>query len=162
MGKSVIVYFEKCFFCFVLLFVIFHCWAIYENKSLNMKLEEVSYWGQENFFYAGVQCTQERNVIRRRYEFCSRWIVLLCTASGLLFSSTISSITEAATGGVLYKKVFLKLLQNSQENTCVSVSACNFIIKETLAQVFSYEFCKILKNIFFTEHHLATACAISF
>ena len=127
-----------------------------------MKLEEVSYWGQENFFYAGVQCTQERNVIRRRCEFCSRWIVLLCTASGLLFSSTISSITEAATGGVLYKKVFLKLLQNSQENTCVSVSACNFIIKETLAQVFSYEFCKILKKISFTEHLLATACAIRF
>ena len=30
--------------------------------------------------------------------------------------------------------------------------ACNFIIKETLAQVFSGEFCKISNNIFFTEH----------
>ena len=49
---------------------------------------------------------------------------------------TLRSMTEAATRGVLYKKVFLKLLQNSQENTCVSVSACNFIIKETLAHVF--------------------------
>ena len=29
-----------------------------------MKLEEVSYWGQENFFDAGVQCTKEKNVIR--------------------------------------------------------------------------------------------------
>ena len=30
--------------------------------------------------------------------------------------------------------------------------ACNFIKKETLAQVFSCEFCEISKNTFFTEH----------
>ena len=30
--------------------------------------------------------------------------------------------------------------------------ACNFIKKETLAQVFSCEFCEIFKNTFFTEH----------
>ena len=30
--------------------------------------------------------------------------------------------------------------------------AYNFIKKETLAQVFSYEFCEISKNTFFTEH----------
>ena len=35
--------------------------------------------------------------------------------------------------------------------------ACNFIKKETLAQVFSCEFCEISKNTFFTEHLLATA-----
>ena len=35
--------------------------------------------------------------------------------------------------------------------------ACNFIKKETLAQVFSREFCEIFKNIFFTEHLRATA-----
>ena len=29
---------------------------------------------------------------------------------------------EAATGGVLWKKVFLNILQNSQENTCARVS----------------------------------------
>ena len=29
--------------------------------------------------------------------------------------------TDAATRGVLYKKVFLKILQNSQENTCTSL-----------------------------------------
>ena len=34
---------------------------------------------------------------------------------------------------------------------------CNFIKKETLAQVFSCEFCKISKNTFFTEHLWATA-----
>ena len=34
--------------------------------------------------------------------------------------------TEAATAGVLYKKVFLKISQNSQENTC---SRASFLIK---------------------------------
>ena len=35
--------------------------------------------------------------------------------------------------------------------------ACNFIKKETLAQVFSCEFYEISKNTFFTEHLWATA-----
>ena len=33
--------------------------------------------------------------------------------------------TEAAAGGVLYKKMFLKISQNSQENTCSRVSFFN-------------------------------------
>ena len=33
----------------------------------------------------------------------------------------------------------------------------NFIKKETLAQMFSCEFCEISKNIFFTEHLWTTA-----
>ena len=53
------------------------------------------------------------------------------------------------------KKLFLEISQNSQENTFAIVS---FLIKkETLAQVFSYEFCEISKNIFFTEHLWTTA-----
>ena len=35
--------------------------------------------------------------------------------------------------------------------------ACNFIKKETLAQAFSCELCKISKNTFFTEHLWTTA-----
>ena len=37
---------------------------------------------------------------------------------------------------------------------------CNFIKKESLVQVFSCEFCKISKNIFFTEHLRETASVI--
>ena len=48
------------------------------------------------------------------------------------------------------EKVFLEISQYSQENTCARVS---FLIKlqkkETVAQVFSCEFCKISKNAFF-------------
>ena len=55
--------------------------------------------------------------------------------------------------------MFLEISQNSQENTCTGVSflrklrtlACNFIKKETLAQVFSCEFCEISESTFFTE-----------
>ena len=72
---------------------------------------------------------------------------------------------EAPTVGVLNKKVFLKISQNSQKNACARVclliscrpQACNFIRKETLAQVFSCEFCEICKSIFFTEDLRTTA-----
>ena len=39
----------------------------------------------------------------------------------------------------------------------VAGTACNFIKKETLTQVFSFEFSEISKNTFFTEHVWATA-----
>ena len=39
----------------------------------------------------------------------------------------------------------------------VAGAACNFIEKETLAQVFSCEFCKISKNTFFYKTPLVTA-----
>ena len=56
-------------------------------------------------------------------------------------------------------KMFLNILQNSQENTCISLffnkvagrrpQACKFIKKETLAEMFSCQFCEISKNTFF-------------
>ena len=61
---------------------------------------------------------------------------------------------EAVTGRYSVKKVFSEISKNLQESTCawvsflikLQVSACNFTKKETLAQVFSCEFCKISKN----------------
>ena len=53
------------------------------------------------------------------------------------------------------KKVFLKISQNSQEKICARVSfLINFVTKETLAQVFSCEFCEIFKNTLFIENLL--------
>ena len=65
-------------------------------------------------------------------------------------------MTVAATGGVLLEKLFLKISQNSQENTCardpflirLRPEGCNFIKKEALVQVFSCKFCNISKNTF--------------
>ena len=42
--------------------------------------------------------------------------------------------------------VLLEILQYSQENTRPEV--CNFIKIETMAQIFSCEFCEIFKNVF--------------
>ena len=57
---------------------------------------------------------------------------------GLIKFDLHKTYPEEATRGVLWKKVFLEILQNSQENTCARVSS----------QVFSCEFCKISKNTF--------------
>ena len=51
-------------------------------------------------------------------------------------------ITEAATEGVLWEKMFLKILQNSQENTCARVSFLK------LGTGVSCEFCETFKNTF--------------
>ena len=78
----------------------------------------------------------------------------------------VSSKKKTQPPEVFYvKKLFLEILQNSQENTCARVSfliklqapACNFIKKDTLAQAFSCEFCEISKSTFFTEHIWTTA-----
>ena len=39
-----------------------------------------------------------------------------------MFSERVAHTSEAATGGALWEKVFLKISQNSQENTCVGAS----------------------------------------
>ena len=56
---------------------------------------------------------------------------------------------------LFYKKVLLEISQNSQKKTCARVSepeAWKFIKKETLAQLFSCEFCEISRNTFFAKH----------
>ena len=58
--------------------------------------------------------------------------------------NSISTITEAATRGCSIIKGVLP-------------EACNFIKRETLAQVFSCEFCEISKTTFFTQHLRTTA-----
>ena len=64
---------------------------------------------------------------------------------------------EAVARRCSIKKLFLEISQNLQENSCSRVSflmklqteeVCNFVKKETLAQVFSCEFFKISKNTF--------------
>ena len=52
--------------------------------------------------------------------------------------------------GVLLKNFIFQFLNIII--TKVRPKTCNFIKKETLAQMFSFEFCRIFKNAFFTEH----------
>ena len=83
----------------------------------------------------------------------------------LASEATHQSLVRSSHRRCFVRKVFLEILENSQENTCARVSfliklqasACNFIKKETLAQLFCCEFCKIYKDTFFTEHLRTTA-----
>ena len=60
-----------------------------------------------------------------------------------LFSS------EAATGGVMWKKVFLKIPQNSQENTCARVFFYETPVPESLYFSRSSQWrCYVKKNMF--------------
>ena len=83
--------------------------------------------------------------------------------------STCSS-SEVVVRMCSVKKMFQEISQNSEENTGVRVSFLlnffylNFIKIETLAQLFSVNFAKILRTPFFTEHlrwlllHLIQSC----
>ena len=58
------------------------------------------------------------------------------------------------------KGVLRNFVKFSGKHLCQSLfmpQACNFIKKESLAQVFSCEFFEIFKSTFFTEHLRATA-----
>ena len=85
-----------------------------------------------------------------------------CNSPRSAFANIIEIDTETVTQWCSVKKVFLEILQNSQENTCARVSflssACNFIKQEILAQVFSCEFCEISKNTFSYRKPPVTAC----
>ena len=48
----------------------------------------------------------------------------------------------------------------SVKNVLHEHEACNFIKKETLAQVFSCEFCEISKKTFFYRTHLVAASVL--
>ena len=55
--------------------------------------------------------------------------------------------SNAATGGVLWKDVFLNISQNSQENTCVRASfLIVFVKKETPVQVFTVNVTKFFRT----------------
>ena len=83
------------------------------------------------------------------------------TVTKEIFNTSIITFRKQPPDVFCEKKVFLKISQNSQENTCTRTSfliqACNIIKKEALAQVFSSEFCEISKNTFFIEHLCAAA-----
>ena len=58
-------------------------------------------------------------------------------------------IQKQSSGSVLQKNCSYKFHKIHKIRLCQSLKTCNFIKKETLAQVFSSEFCEISKNNFF-------------
>ena len=62
-------------------------------------------------------------------------------------------LSETATGDVQWNKVFLEILQISQESLFNNVTVlrdCNFIKK--VSKVLSCEICEIFRNNYFQEH----------
>ena len=53
---------------------------------------------------------------------------------------------------MFFKKVFLKILQYLEENTCVGLKACNFIKKRLQHKCFPENIAKFLRTTFFIEH----------
>ena len=75
----------------------------------------------------------------------------------------LCEFSEAVVRRCSLKKVLLEISQNSQENMCQSLFF-NKVEKETLAQLFSCEFCENSKNTFFDRTPLVAAsefCEIS-
>ena len=101
------------------------------------------------------------------------WVVIIeCKGTVSLVRVVIDihllslSLQKQPTEVFCEKKVFLKISQYSQENTCARVSfsqnnskRLDTLIKysDTLAQVFSSEFCEIFKKTFFIEQLQTTA-----
>ena len=73
----------------------------------------------------------------------------------LLLMEMRFQIDQAVVRRCSVKKMFLEILHISLENISARVSlqsqACNFIKKESLAQLFSCEFCEISRNTFFNR-----------
>ena len=79
----------------------------------------------------------------------------------------MENIIEAIVQTCSVTKVLIKITQNSQDNLYQALffdksadlrpSTFAVLIKNPLAQLLSYEFCKIFKNTVFTEHLWATA-----
>ena len=77
----------------------------------------------------------------------------------MLYLSVLKKRTEAVAQRCSFKKVFLEILQNWQENTCARVSflmklqvkANNFIKKETDTDVFQWVEMWLILPIFFLE-----------
>ena len=57
-------------------------------------------------------------------------------------------LLEAATGGILLKKVFLEISQNSQENTSARVSFLIKLQKRLCNRYFPVNFAKLLRTPF--------------
>ena len=111
-------------------------------------------------------CETLKNTILK--NICERLLLILWTRIEITQAKKFKingNICRSSRPEVFCKKVFLKISQNSQENTCTRVSfliklqapACSFIKKEALAQEFSCGFCEISKNTFFHRAHLVAA-----
>ena len=91
------------------------------------------------------------------YTYFISFIILMSSLSQLLQNLPLCSYYEIfkfPRKPVIKVRFHIKAVKNFKS---LKPQACNFIKKETLAQVLSCDFCHISKNTFSTEHLWATA-----
>ena len=79
----------------------------------------------------------------------------------LIFGKIVATSTSNSHRRCSVKKLFSETSPNSKENTCTRVSFLTKLQAETLAQVFSCQFCEVSENTFSTEHLRTTASTCS-
>ena len=103
-------------------FTFFKLYKCYQNRSTHHILEN---W--TNYSKQWTKKKKARNsFIMWQNIWVFSWILFVTSASNFSSISFILPLAEAATGGVLWEKVLLEILQNSQEKICTRVY---FIIK---------------------------------
>ena len=106
--------------------------------SIPQKLH--TYFILQNFWEYSIVNESYLNILKTFKKICSRSVK----------PKTACMVPKAVGQSCSVKKRLFKIPQNSQENTCASCGpeASNFIRKDTLAQVFSCEFCETFNNTF--------------
>ena len=90
--------------------------------------------------------------LKYELQLCSQDGLLITILQDLLCSVSFHTEYRSSHRRCSIKIGVPKISQNSQENNCARVSfltkleACNFVKKETMVQVFSCEFCEILRT----------------
>ena len=109
-----------------------------------------TFWGSDDF------CVSRGFfwIIQKVIGILKRTFVLRNRIKLNLLSENITIQFQKQLPEVFHKKGVLKnFAKFTGKHLCQSLFfKKNFIKKETLAQVFSCEFCEIFKNTFFTEH----------
>ena len=106
-------------FWFLLCFdmIVLSCLAYYCASTLSCL------WFYDNIFFFTLILISSCNNIYADLIYVFRVSISSCLT---MYIQTTYLLTEAANGGILWKKMFLKIAQNSQEKTCARVY---FLIK---------------------------------
>ena len=118
--------------------------------------------------FTSILCCRSARSLKKRlwpWSFSVNFVKVFKTAFLLSTYELLLLLSEVIAYRCSLKKVLQKISENPQENTSARVSSfiklqadpCNFIKKETLAQVFSCEFCEILRTPFFYRTHPVAA-----
>ena len=106
---------------------------------------------------ANCKCFRNMKHYQNICYYCSQSFGILWTM--LLYSTNCSKAIEAVVWRSSLKRCSLKFRKIHRKTPVpeslfnkVAGSACNFIKNETLAQVFSCEFCEISNNVFFLQN----------